>query len=122
MAGKTDPEIVDANNEACHRIPAIWGSDSWLFKPSRWSKIGKEARNAFMHFGGSTFVCPAKQDFGPRMIGVIVAALAAHIISRDWNLELCVGGPNGGEELGREEALVSNRNKYEWIEISRRLS
>ena len=122
MAGKTDPEIVAANIEACHRIPAIWGSDSWLFKPSRWTKIGNEARNAFMPFGGSTFVCPAKQDFGPRMIGVVVAALAAHITPRDWKLELCVGGPNGGEELGREEPLVSDRNKYEWIEISRRLS
>ena len=122
MAGKTDPEIVAANIEACHRIPAIWGSDSWLFKPFRWSKIGNEARNAFMPFGGSTFVCPAKQDFGPRMIGVIVAALAAHITPRDWKLELCVGGPNGGEELGREEPLVSGRNNYEWIEISRRLS
>ena len=74
-----------------------------------------------MPFGGSTFVCPAKQDFGPRMIGVVVAALAAHITPRDWKLELCVGGPNGGEELG-EEPLVSDRNKYEWIEISRRLS
>ena len=121
MAGKNDPEIVAADIEACHRIPAIWGSDSWLFKPSRWSKIGNEARSAFMPFGGSTFVCPAKQDFGPRMIGVVVAALAAHITPRDWKLELCVGGPNGGEELG-EEPLVSDRNKYEWIEISRRLS
>ena len=49
-------------------------------------------------------------------------ALAAHITPRDWKLELCVGGPNGGEELGLEEPLVSDRNMYEWIEISRRLS
>ena len=122
MAGKTDPEIVAADIEACHRISSIWGSESWLFKPSRWSKIGNEARNAYMPFGGSTFVCPAKQDFGPRMIGIIVAALAAHITPRDWKLELCVGGPNGGEEFSGEEPLVSDRNKYEWIEISRRLS
>ena len=122
MAGKTEPEIVAADIEACHRISAIWGSESWLFKPSRWSRIGNEARNAYMPFGGSTFVCPAKQDFGPRMIGIIVAALAAHITPRDWKLELCVGGPNGGEEFSGEEPLVSDRNKYEWIEISRRLS
>ena len=122
LAGKRDPEIVAANIEACHRIPAIWGNDSWIFKPSRWSKIGNEVPNAFMPFGGSTFACPAKQDFGPRMIGVIVAALAARVTAHDWKLELCVGGPNGGEELGREEPLVSDRNKYEWIDISRKLS
>ena len=122
LAGKKGPEIVAANIEACHRIPAIWGNDSLIFRPSRWSKIGNEARNAFMPFGGSTFVCPAKQDFGPRMIGVIVAALAAHITAHDWKLELCVGGPNGGEELEREEPLISDRNHYEWIEVSKRLS
>ena len=122
LAGKKGPEIVAANIEACHRIPAIWGNDSLIFRPSRWSKIGNEARNAFVPFGGSTFVCPAKQDFGPRMIGVIVAALAAHITAHDWKLELCVGGPNGGEELEREEPLISDRNHYEWIEISKRLS
>ena len=85
-------------------------------------QIGKKARNAYMPFGGSTFVCPAKQDFGPRMIRVVVAALAAHITPRGWKLELCVGGPNGGEEFSGEKPLVSDRNKYEWIEISRRLS
>ena len=121
IAGKTDPEMVAANIEACHRNPAIWGSNSWLFKPYRWRNIGNEARNAYMPFGGSTFVCPAKQDFGPRMIGIIVAALATHILECDWKLELCVGGPNGGEELSREEPLVSDRNNYEWIEISRKL-
>ena len=51
-----------------------------------------------------------------------MAALAAHITPRDWNLEFCIGGPNGGEELDREEPLMSDRNNYEWIEISRRLS
>ena len=25
-----------------HRIPAIWGKNPWIFKPSRWSKIGNE--------------------------------------------------------------------------------
>ena len=121
MAGKADPEIVAADIEACHRIPGIWGSDSWLFRPSRWSKIGNEARNAFMPFGGGTFVCPAKQDFGPKMIGVIVAALANQIIPRDWKLRLCIGGPNGEGELDPEEPLVSNRIEYEMIFI-RRLS
>ena len=99
-----------------------WGNDSWLFRPFRWSKIGNEARNAFVPFGSGTFVCPAKQNFGPRMFGVIVAALAAHITAHGWKLKLCVGGPNGGEELEHEEPLVSDRNNYEWIEISRRLS
>lgn len=122
MAGKDYPENVAADIEACHRTLAIWGNDSWLFRPSRWSMIGNEARNTFMPFGGSTFVCPAKQDFGPRMIGVVVAALAAHITSRDWKLELCVGGPDGMEEFGGQEPLLSGRHAYEDIVISRRLS
>jgi len=113
MAEKGDPKIVAANIETCHRIPAIWGNDSWIFRPSRWSKISNEARNAFMPFGGSTFVYPTKENFGPRMIGVIVAALATHITAHDWKLELCVNDPNGGKELKREEPLVSDRNKYE---------
>ena len=57
------------------------------------------------HLGGAdrlkrlaTLICPlaaarlfvpAKQDFGPRMIRVVVAALAAHITPRGWKLELC---------------------------------
>lgn len=70
-------------------------------------------RNAFMPFGGSTVIYPTKQNFGPRMIGVIVAALATHITVHDWKLKLCVNDPSGRKKLKREEPLVSDRNKYE---------
>lgn len=122
IAGKGYSQDVVANIEACHRSRAIWGSDSWLFKPSRWINLHGEALKAFMPFGGSSFICPAKPDFGPKMIGVVVAALAAHIDSAEWKLELCLGGPDGGEALTEEEPLASDRGAYEWIEISKRHS
>ena len=35
LAGKRNQEIVAANIEACHRIPAIWDRDFWIFRPPR---------------------------------------------------------------------------------------
>lgn len=72
------PEILAADIEKMQRDPGIW-KDPLTFKPSRWFDIGEEARSAFMPFGNKPFVCPAQKEFGPRMIGILVAALAAHI-------------------------------------------
>ncbi|MCJ1458325.1 hypothetical protein MMC28_008696 [Mycoblastus sanguinarius] len=120
MSGKSEPELVAADIEACHRIPAIWGDDVRTFRPSRWSEVGNDAREAFMPFGGSTFVCTAKQDFGPRMVGVLVAALAARIEAGEWKLEVGAAGSDRGQELSGREPLVSERMGYEWMMISRR--
>ena len=73
-----------------------------------------------MPFGGSTFVCTAKQDFGPRMVGVLVAALAARIEAGEWKLEVGAAGSDRGQELSGREPLVSERMGYEWMMISRR--
>ena len=125
---KPTPEILAADIEACHRNAAIWGDDSLRFNPSRWANnnhLSDESRRAFMPFGTGIFTCPAKQEFGPRMIGILVAALVANIDRRDWRFEL--SNPNawdagGRSELVGAEPLVSQRGEYESMMIIRRPS
>ena len=45
------------------------------------------------------------------MVGLIVAALAALITAHDWKMGLCVGGPNGGEELEPEKIQNCQANE-----------
>ena len=73
-----------------------------------------------MPFGERPFICPAKLDFGPRMIDVLMTALAAHFSPFEWKFEFCIGGPNGGEELEGDEPLISDRGAYEWMKITRK--
>ena len=103
--------MVAANIEACHRREAIWGPDSTAFVPSRWGYRTTEMQGAFMPFGGSPFVCPAKMDFGPMMIGVLVAALVTHVSSCEWGLAAVDG--DGVREVGLGDRPVdSGRNAY----------
>ncbi|KAI4164310.1 MAG: hypothetical protein LQ342_001956 [Letrouitia transgressa] len=85
LAGKPKPEIFAADIEACQRDARIWGEDCYQFVPSRWRNLSVDARNSFMPFGERPFVCPAKQDFGPRLIGVLVAALVTNFSKSQWN-------------------------------------
>lgn len=100
-----------ADIEECHRNDAFWGADGQCFRPSRWTTISEEAlteSGAFMSFGAGRFVCPAKKTFGPRMIGVLVASLAAEISTGRWTVgdnEVTRAGfrfPDGPLESGRE--------------------
>lgn len=110
------PEILAADIEKMQRDPAIW-NDPLTFKPSRWLKIGEDARSAFMPFGNKPFVCPAQKEFGPRMIGILVAALAVHI--DPVGLELRYLKHCGrGSILGDVEKIDTDRDAYEswWVE------
>ena len=78
-------ETVAADIEKCQRS-AIWGAESNLFKPSRWNNVSRDVRGSFMPFGGGSFTCPAQHSFGPRMIGILVAALASEIPSDSWRI------------------------------------
>ena len=77
---------VAADIEACQRKAEFWGERSLEFKPSRWNLLNGKAPRAFMPFGGKKFPCPAKEDFGPKIIGVLVAALVACIDVGEWEL------------------------------------
>ena len=111
LPSEAKPRVVAANIEACHRRNSIWGTDSEQFVPSRWGYATPEMRGAFMPFGGQPFVCPAKAEFGPHMIGLLVAALATHVSPREWALATVKG--TGLEEFGLGyEPLDSARNAY----------
>ncbi|OAL42688.1 hypothetical protein IQ07DRAFT_606515 [Pyrenochaeta sp. DS3sAY3a] len=59
--------LVTADIEGLHRDTEIWGDDAERFVPTRWisTSLETEDSKAWMPFGASPFLCPAKQDFGP---------------------------------------------------------
>ena len=85
-----------------------------------------------MPFGGMPFVCPAKADFGPMMIGVLVAALAANVSGTEWGLaavdvegeglqEFVVGdGERLKEFVMGDGPLDSGRNAYGGLVLLRK--
>ncbi|MCJ1430136.1 hypothetical protein MMC29_008051 [Sticta canariensis] len=113
-------ETVVADIEACQRDSDIWGSQSLEFLPSRWIGLSKSARKStksFMPFGGDLFKCPAKEEFGPMMIGLLVAALV-HGISKDngWALN----NDEIWDGQGPLPPLDSSREAYHSLSILRR--
>lgn len=109
-------ETVSADIEACQRDDKIWGEQSLEFRPSRWSE-SESKHKFFMPFGGDLFNCPAKGGFGPRMIGLLVAALV-HSISKDNGWTLNNDGIWDGQ--GPLPPLDSSREAYHSLSILRR--
>lgn len=120
MASKAKPELVVANVQQCHRTVGIWEPDPRRFMPERWYSVTEEQKRAYMPFGGGLFVCPAKAEYGPMIVGVLVAALAGRIVSGEWTLLLYRGGADVGSELGAEEELEAERKAYGRMEIVRK--
>ncbi|KAI9684816.1 MAG: hypothetical protein M1829_000191 [Trizodia sp. TS-e1964] len=82
-----EPQLVAADIEYMHRDPRIWGEDSLSFNPLRWENIAQTCLDAYMPFGSRPFVCPAEKAFGPRMIGILVAALVSKLEGSSWMAE-----------------------------------
>lgn len=125
MDNETGPVDVQADIEACQRTEALWGADSERFVPSRWINASDEARDSFMAFGSKPFVCPAKHEFGPMIIGILVAALAEFVSSEDWLLKLSESNSDVAQRdleraLNGDKPLVSDRSTYEGIRIIRK--
>ena len=125
MDDRPGPEDVAADIEACQRNREVWGADAQCFVPSRWIAARNEAQNSYMAFGVSPFVCPAKGEFGPMMIGILVAAFTHHMSSEKWHLKSGEGSPDAVQHglekaLLGEEPLVSDRSTYEGIRIVRK--
>ena len=109
------PELFAADIEFLHRDANIWGEDSLGFKPSRWKVVSKECREAYMPFGWKSFTCPAKDDFGPRMIGLAIAALVAEF-EHDWTW--CAA--RGEDEISVDGPLKAGRDSYVTLGLTRR--
>jgi hypothetical protein len=106
--------LAIADVEGLHRDVRIWGFDAEHFKPSRWTSIsvGSRQRKAWMPFGASPLVCPAKPEFGLRMIGILVAALVATYC--DGRYELLEEGSRGHMAIAEFTGpLCRKRNSYE---------
>lgn len=119
------PEEVRADIEACQRSHAVWGADTQRFVPSRWIDASPEAQESYLAFGGSPFVCPAQREFGPMMIGILVAAFAHHVSSEEWHLKLDEASSDAAQRafekaLAGEEPLVSDRSTYDGIKMVRK--
>ena len=125
MDNRPKPVDVAADIEACQRNQALWGVDAQRFDPSRWINASNEAQDSYMAFGVSPFVCPAKGEFGPMMIGILVAAFTSRISSEDWHLKLGEDGSDAAQHdfdkaLSGEVTLVSDRKTYEGIRVIRK--
>ena len=127
MDNGAGPEDVAADVESCQRTKALWGANADRFVPSRWINATDEAKKSYMAFGVSPFVCPAQAEFGPMMIGILVAAFADQVSSDGWHLELDESSWNVAQRgldkaLNGEEPLVSDRSTYEGIRIIKKWS
>ena len=125
MDNKSEPENVEADIEAGQRSQEVWGADAQRFVPSRWINLSNEAQSSYMAFGVSPFVCPAKGELGPMMIGILVAAFTHNISSEKWDVksgESNLDAARRGLEkaLSGEEPLISDRSTYDGIRIVRK--
>ena len=112
--GGKETKIEAADIEYLHRDRPFWGRDSFVFRPSRWQKFPHVQPKAFMAFGLGKFSCPARPDFGPRMIGVLVAALTV-TFEDDWELQTdgITGDPRHGKApLGLDREAMESWELY----------
>ena len=105
-----------ADIEAMHRVPHIWEETSscthqrnaQCFDPLRWAKLKPEGpEGAYIPFGIGVFTCPAKRDFGERMIALLIAAVADATSSYHIQSEL----------LHKASALPSGRQDLKHWEL-----
>jgi Cytochrome P450 len=80
------PDLCAADVEAVHRDNKIWGDDALQFDPRRWSRSGvngrKKMMDNFLPFGYGSLSCPAKGEFAPKMIGLLVVVLVRELEGR----------------------------------------
>ena len=111
-------EVV-ADIQGCHQRSDIWTNPE-TYDPSRWANISEEARQAYMPFGHGDFVCPAKFQYGPWIIAVLVAALTTYIKESDYDLWLYKDNSVPINGIKQGATLVADRKTYIMIEIQRR--
>ncbi|KAL7275819.1 hypothetical protein RUND412_001230 [Rhizina undulata] len=77
--------VVAIDVEYFHHDSATWGVDSTEFRPQRWNgPITESQKKSFLPFGAKPFACPAGRTFAPKVIGLLVAALAEEFGDDQW--------------------------------------
>ncbi|KXH27190.1 hypothetical protein CSAL01_13651, partial [Colletotrichum salicis] len=73
---------VGADVESMHHDFRIWGHDALNFRPSRFSKLTQDQKDAYMPFGVGRNVCTAINGFGRKMISSLVVVLLTRLGTR----------------------------------------
>ncbi|KAG4431986.1 hypothetical protein IFR05_012537 [Cadophora sp. M221] len=104
-------EEVAIDVEYLHRDVDTWGVDALQFLPARWS-MKTFQKGGYMPFGMGNFECPAKNTFGPMMIGVLVGALMGGVRE---GLEIVLDGVAG--DVFGPGPLEGGREAYSGLEL-----
>ncbi|KAL4886034.1 hypothetical protein BJY04DRAFT_213573 [Aspergillus karnatakaensis] len=109
---------VAADIEACQLDKNVWGADALQFNPARWRKgsaSDAESRK-FLAFGSRPFLCPASNEFGSMMIGLLAGILLGVVTGRTGP-EWVLGSDSATdmEELHTGKRLRNDRDAYERV-------
>ncbi|OJI97612.1 hypothetical protein ASPVEDRAFT_37030 [Aspergillus versicolor CBS 583.65] len=105
------PITCTADVEACQIDEKVWG-DAMKFKPERWKRARVVQDLSFLAFGGRPFLCPASQDFGLRVVGLISGVLL-DVFHDEWVLESNM--VEDMKELRSGERLLNDRDAYDGV-------
>lgn len=114
--------ILATDLESCLLNVDNWGSQAHRFNPARWCKLTKDQKNSMafgtglMTFGIRPNRCPAEEEYGARMIGVLVGALLVGLQGKDdWSKmtwKLGCRDPKVMAELEAKRKLRLERDAY----------
>ncbi|KAF2137767.1 uncharacterized protein K452DRAFT_291347 [Aplosporella prunicola CBS 121167] len=112
-----ESQKLAADIEALHRDSKEWPGEGEAnaskFWPPRW--YGHNGRNTtFLSFGGGPFLCPARQDFGPRMLALLVGAFST-VVRDEWRVK-----GDHSSKIATEAPLDTGRDSYMSLQIEKK--
>ncbi|KAG8525345.1 uncharacterized protein KY384_008989 [Bacidia gigantensis] len=112
-----EPQLLAADIEACHHDKTIWGDDAQTFKPERWRSIDEKTKESYMPFGAGKYACPARVEFAPMMVGLLVAAFVGQLTEaqREISKECTENRGRGKTEEDKGVKLVNRRGMANFI-------
>ncbi len=117
-----EPELVSADMEALHRDEneEISKESPMKFRVGRWRTFHQSKANpaempaSFMPFGYGSLSCPAKGDFGPKIIMVLVRAL--YSVLKEADLKLTTDDET--DMVPKQLPLETSRESYMSLRLS----
>ena len=96
--------IEGVDVEGLHRLEGVWGAQPLEFDPSRWDMHGMTMTNKreympFGRFGKEIGQCPSLARGGPKLMGILGAALLGVLKENEWEFIKDDGGPAIGTRL-----------------------